>query len=123
VLRQLAGRVLYVGSPAHKINPGDFNLTPPSAPRLDKTLCDGAAVFERQQAQLLLQQGVLRGLISLQERSGFPQNIWAVSQNGVALEAQLDNEQTGTYHGYPLQESDPLSREILHRWNQNATEN
>lgn len=28
----------YEGSPHHKRNPGDFGLTPPSAPRLDKTL-------------------------------------------------------------------------------------
>lgn len=117
-LSRLADRVGYSGNPQHKLNPGDFNLTPPSSPRLDKTLCDGAKIFLRGQAQSLLREGVLRGLISVQERSGLPQNIWAVSNNGIPLEAQLDNENAGTYHGYPMQDADPLSAEILDRWNQ-----
>jgi hypothetical protein len=123
VLAPLSTRVFYVGSPLHKINPGDFGLTPPSSPRPDKTLCDGIRVFKRDKAQGLLCEGVKRGLISVQERSGLPQNIWAVSDDGTPLEAQLDNQERATYHGYPMQEADPLSREILRRWNQNANEN
>jgi hypothetical protein len=34
----------YEGVPYHKRNPGDFGLTPPAAPRPDKTLCDEANV-------------------------------------------------------------------------------
>ena len=37
----------YEGSPYHKRNPGDFGLTPPAAPRPDKTLCDEAGITSR----------------------------------------------------------------------------
>jgi hypothetical protein len=113
----LSARVVYVGNPAHKINPGDFGLAPPSSPRPDKTLCDGVKIFERAKAQALLSDGVRRGLISVQERAGVPQNIWAVSDDGTPLEAQLDNQEQATYHGYPMPEADPLRKEILRRWN------
>jgi len=116
LLGSLAARVKYTGNPGHKRNPGNFGLTPPSSPRPDKTLCDGANISQREVAQQLLREGVRRGLISTQERSGFPQLIWAVSQNGIALEAQLENETLGTYHGYPMQRTDPLSSEVLRRW-------
>jgi hypothetical protein len=85
--------------------------------RPDKTLCDGAQVFKRKLALKLLRKGVLKGLISDQERNEFPQQIWAVSDGGVPLEAQLENERLGTYHGYPLQPLHPLSKEIVSRWN------
>ena len=115
-LIELSGRVVYLGNPAHKSNPGDFRLTPPASPRADKTLCDGVHIFEQQRAQQLLREGILRGLISVQERDGLPQNVWAVSDNGIPLEAQLDNQTTATYHGYPMAEADPLRTEILRLW-------
>jgi hypothetical protein len=65
-------------------------------------------------AQKLLIEGFRRGLVSVQEREGWPQNVWAVTESGVALEAQLDGK--GTYHGYPMQHSDALREEILRRW-------
>ena len=108
LLIELSGRVVYVANPAHKSNPGDFRLTPPASPRADKALCDGANVFDRQRAQELLREGILRGLVSVQERDGLPQNVWAVSDNGIPLEAQLDNQTTATYHGCPMPEADPL---------------
>jgi hypothetical protein len=119
-LARLANRVRYVGSPAHKRNPGDFGLEPPSSPRADKTLCDGAGIFEHDEAEQLLREGVRRGLVSIQERAGLPQNIWAVGDKGVPLEAQLDNQETATYHGYPMQRTDPLTSEIIRRWNSRA---
>jgi hypothetical protein len=115
-LVQLADGVRYAGNPAHKRNPGDFGLSPPSSPRADKTLCDGARIFEKGVAEELLREGVRRGLISVQERAGFPQNVWAVSDNGTPLEAQLDNQEKATYHGYPMQEADPLKSEVIRRW-------
>jgi hypothetical protein len=39
----LRASTVYGGSPHHKRNPGNFGLTPPAAPRLDKTMCDEAA--------------------------------------------------------------------------------
>jgi hypothetical protein len=51
-------------------------------------------------------------------RNGFPQNIWAVSENGYALEAQLGNQENGEYHGYPMDsenDKDPLAGEVKRR--------
>jgi hypothetical protein len=84
---------------------------------LGKTLCDGAAIFERAVAEALLKEGVRRGLISEQRRNGFPQNVWAVTDAGVALEAMLDNQEQGLYHGYPMLADDPLRDEVIKRWN------
>lgn len=63
--------------------------------------------------------GVLEGLISDQRRGGFPQNIWAVTSNEIPFEAQLDNQETGTYHGYPMPEADPFREVVLRAWRAN----
>ena len=107
---------MYGGNPEHKRDPGDFNLTPPAAPRPAKSLCDDASVFTRAEALGLLQEGLRRGLVSVQERNGWPQNVWAVAENGVPLEAQLENSERGIYHGYPLPANDPLHGVVLKRW-------
>ncbi|MGZ8245908.1 hypothetical protein [Methylomagnum sp.] len=114
-LQQLAEKVRYGGNPEHKRNPGDFNLNPPSNPRQAKTLCDEVGIFKRTEALALLREGLRRGLVSIQERNGWPQNIWAVV-NGRSLQAMLENAEQGTYHGYPLQEDEPLADEVLKRW-------
>jgi hypothetical protein len=114
-LQSLSEAVVYRGNPAHKKHPGDFGLTPPAQPRLNKTLCDGTQV-NLQTAMRLLRTGAKLGLVSIREQNGLPQNIWAVSPNGIALEAQLDNVEAATYHGYPMGSGDPLAIEILTRW-------
>jgi hypothetical protein len=120
LLLPLSERVVYTGNTAHKKHPGDFGLTPPAQPRLNKTLCDGTQVNLRL-AVRLLRTGARLGLISIQEQNGLPQNIWAVSPNGIPLEAQLENVESATYHGYPMGSGDPLSTEILARWKEGAT--
>jgi hypothetical protein len=115
-LKALAARVRYGGNPDHKRNPGDFGLSPPSRPRRDKTLCDEAGVFTRAEAEALLRLGIERGLVSVQERNGWPQNVWAVSANGLPVEAMLENPETGTYHGYPMLSGDPLRDLVIERW-------
>lgn len=115
-LKKLASQVLYGGNPSHKRDPGDFNLSPPSQPREGKTLCDGAGIKNRLVAVELLKMGIQRGLISVQERNGWPQNIWAVHDNDMPMEAILENAGTGTYHGYPLQHDDPFCDQVLERW-------
>jgi len=115
-LKALAAAVKYGGNPEHKRNPGDFGLDPPSLPRQGKTLCDGAEVFTREFALSLLREGILRGLVSVQKRNGWPQNVWAVTKSGIALEGMLENPTTGAYHGYPMLEDDPLTEQILERW-------
>lgn len=115
-LETLAHGVRYGGNPGHKKNPGDFGLTPPSGARLGACLCDDVNVVSKAEALRYLQDGLRRGLISELRRGDWPQNIWAVSDAGWPLEAQHENQEKGTYHGYPLCEADPLREEILRRW-------
>jgi hypothetical protein len=117
-LKVMAETVTYGGNPEHKRNPGDFGLDPPSIPRQGKTLCDGANIFSRAGALSLLRQGIMRGLVSKQERGAWPQNIWALTASGIALEAMLENRVTGAYHGYPMLDDDPLTAQVLERWSQ-----
>jgi hypothetical protein len=102
-LKDLASKVRYGGNPEHKRNPGDFGLTPPAMPRPDKTLCDTAGIFKRNEATRLL-------------KNGFPQNIWTISKEGHSLEAQLENQDQGIYHGYPMPENDPFCQVVLEMW-------
>ena len=115
-LIELVRLVSYGGNPEHKRNPGDFGLTPPAQPRADKTLCDTVQIFSRKLATRLLRQGVEREMISEQKSGRFPQNIWSVSDDGIPLEAQLENQELGSYHGYPMPENDPFRGEVLRRW-------
>ena len=116
-LATLAESISYGGNPEHKSSPGDFGLTPPSQARPDKTLCDGVGIFKREVAESLLKKGARKGFISVQRRNGFPQNVWSVTEGNEPLEAQLENERTGRYHGYPMSTSDPMRRKVLERWN------
>ena len=116
-LAHLAGCVKYGGNPEHKSNPGDFQLHPPAQPRADKTLCDGVGIFRKAEALRLLREGAAKGLISEQTRGGFPQNIWAVTTDRYPLEAQLENQPQGIYHGYPMPMNDDFRSEVLKRWN------
>lgn len=115
-LAQLVRVVSYGGNPEHKKNPGDFGLTPPADPRQGKSLCDVANVFTRGIALELLRNGIRNGLVSNREEGGWPKNIWSVTESGIPLEAQLENSKIGSYHGYPMPRSDPLSSEVLSRW-------
>lgn len=117
-LAKLAAKANYGGNPEHKRNPGDFGLQPPSQPRQGKSLCDRAEIFTRDKALRLVQEGLRRGLVSVQHRNGWPQNVWAVAANGTPLEAMLENPATGSYHGYPMLDDDPLADEIVERWRQ-----
>lgn len=119
-LSELADRVSYGGNPEHKKNPGDFGLTPPSDPRQAKSLCDVAHIFSRKEALDLLRQGITKGLVSDREEQGWPKNVWSVTNDGIPLEAQLENAQIGCYHGYPMPDSDPLASEVIFRWRQHG---
>jgi len=55
-------------------------------------------------------------LISKQKRGRFPQNVWAVTDDGTAFEAQLENPETGSYHGYPMPGDDDFRRAIVQAW-------
>lgn len=115
-LRSLSTKISYGGNPEHKRNPGDFGLSPASDPRTGKSLCDAVGVFSKSVALDLLRRGVVKGLVSDRSVGDWPKNIWAVTPQGVALEAQLENPSVGAYHGYPLPSNDPLSAEVIKRW-------
>ncbi len=118
VLLELAERVTYGGNPEHKRAAGDFGLTPPAAPRAAKSLCDDASITRRRDALELLRSGFRRGLVSDRFEGPWPYNVWAVTADGVPLEAQLESE--GVYHGYPMPDADPLAVEIRKRWRELA---
>ncbi len=104
----------YTGNPEHKRHGGDFKLTPAASARPNKTLCDSAGITRQVEAERYLLLGFSRGCFSKQQRDGWPQNIWAVTDAGHVLESQ--HEGAGRYRGYPLQEDDPFRIEILTRW-------
>ena len=112
----LSKKLRYGGNPEHKKNPGDFGLTPSSAPRTAKSLCDTVAIFKKSVALKCLKRGLKCGLISEQVVNGWPQNIWSLTDSGAPIEAQLENSETGVYHWYPMPESDPFSAEVLTSW-------
>jgi hypothetical protein len=116
-LEDLASKATYTGNPVHKRSPGDYGLTPPASPRPGKTLCDGSGIFSRKVATEKLRLGIEKGLVSQGYGGNWPQNVWAVADNGVVLEAMLEDGK-GRYHGYPLQSADPLVQEIKKRWSQ-----
>lgn len=55
-------------------------------------------------------------MFSQQFRGDFPQNIWAVTDESIVLEAQLENMEQGVYHGYPIEATDPFTETILTHW-------
>ncbi|MDD4887063.1 MAG: hypothetical protein PHO64_09085 [Thiomonas sp.] len=116
LLGELANRARYGGNPEHKKTPGDFGLTPPSDPRQGKSLCDAAKIFKRDEAEKLLREGLRNGLVSDRMAGEWPKNVWSVTEDGLAMEAQLENPDLGSYHGYPMPETDPLSLEVIRRW-------
>ena len=110
----LRENAMYEGSPHHKRNPGDFGLTPPAAPRLDKTLCDEAGIFRRADATALLIRAIDGGLASAATAAnGFPKQLWAVDEKGRVFEGMYGGSKSGCYHGYPIRRDDPLFKEVI----------
>ena len=114
-LDDLARRVQYDGHPGHKRKPSNFGVGAASSG--DRTLCDAVGIFKKEEALRLLQNGVKQGLVSIQTRGDFPQNIWAVSDDGRPLEAQQGSPGQGIYHGYPMLPHDELWDKVIELWN------
>jgi hypothetical protein len=113
----LRANARYEGVSYHKRSPGDFGLTPPAAPRPDKTLCDEAAVMWRAEAQSLLDAAIDAGLVSENEGApGFPKHLWVVRDDGQVFEAMYGGSTIGAYHGYPIRRNDPFFDELTARW-------
>jgi hypothetical protein len=112
---KLSASVIYGENPEQR-RLGDYGLTPPSQPRPGKTLCDAEGAFLKDEAIQLLKDGLLKGMISIRDNNGWPQNIWAVSGAGNAFEAQLENAEQGIYHGYPMPVDDDFRSAVIHEW-------
>jgi hypothetical protein len=107
----------YEGSPHHKKNPGDFGLTPPAAPRPDKTLCDEAGIQRRDEAVALLARAIDGGLVSAGTvPENFPKQLWVVDDEGRVFEAMSGGSRAGRYHGYPIRRTDPLFDQVSKAW-------
>ena len=115
-MEQLASRVSYIGKEDHKRNPGDFDLAPSYTECSDKSLCDDTGLFTIKACLRLLRQGIRRGLISEAPDGAFPQNVWAVTEEGIPVEAALSNKTQGQYHGYPIPDTDPFHDTVIRRW-------
>jgi len=114
--RGLAQRAVYKGNPVHKRRPEDYGLSPPAEPRPGKTLCDADGEFPKAKAERLLREGLAKGVFSCQRRDGWPQNVWAVGEDGEVFEAQLENRGQGHYHGYPMPPDDEFRSTVKREW-------
>ena len=115
-LSNIASQAKYGGNPEHKMNPGDFNLTPPRSPRAGKSLCDSVNVFTTKEALALLRKGIRIGLVSDRPEGDWPKNVWSVMDDGTPVEAQIESSEQGSYHGYPMQETDPFCQKVIEQW-------
>ena len=43
-----------------------------------------------------------------------------MTDDGIPLEAQMENEGNGTYHGYPLEENDDFRDAVIAKWKQTS---
>lgn len=104
----------YIGSPYHKQNPASYNMVEPK-PKPDKTLCDTQGTISLSRSLELLQNGISKGMVSEQMRGCWPQNIWTVD-NDTVYECQLQNQETGEYHGYPMLFDDDFAKYLKEQW-------
>jgi hypothetical protein len=115
---QLAGRVGYEGSGAHKGDPYSWGIEPYRGRRRDRTYCDLNAKFhyeDRHRIKRLLKRGVLGGLISENAIQGDPTMLWTLDHNGWIYELRITHPGRAIYHGYPVLPSDPFARKVIAR--------
>jgi hypothetical protein len=116
--KDLAARLSYVGSGHHKLFPGVYGFGPSASPRPSKSVCDGVRVIPKHEAADLLLIGVLKGMFSTPLSDGYPTYVWSVDNNGEAYEANTHPNNRGQYHGYRLEEHDPMRELVLKAWEQ-----
>jgi hypothetical protein len=97
---QIAARVSYTGSPLHKTYQSPAG---PPAWRSDKAKCDHFEVGVWPQLVEALRSAIRAGCVG-EFRGMFPSRAW-VWINDVLHEARLDNEASGNYHGFPINDS------------------
>ena len=112
----LIGRCRYAGAAFHKLKPADYGLTPPSAPRPNKSVCDDLRPMRRAEARALLEAGIRRGMVSFFDSDAVPKYIWAVDRHGEVFEAKTKPGREAAYHGYRLGDDDDFRAHILQLW-------
>lgn len=118
-LEKKSADLKYDGKPEHKRAPVKYGFPPPTKPREAKTFCDDYEDFTLKCACKLLRKGFLLGMHDARTTGdGWPKHIWAVSEKGTALEAKPSGGISGTYHGYPMVDTDPLKEKVLKVWKQ-----
>jgi hypothetical protein len=105
----LAARATYTGSGYHKRFPAVYGFGPNASPRPSKSLCDGIRVVPKEEAEQ-------KGMFSEPLEQGFPKYIWSVDGTGEAYEAKTHQNDRGQYHGYRLEEHDPMRALVLKAW-------
>jgi len=98
-LEEVAGRVMYTGSPEHKSTPS-FAGHP--RPRADASLCDPALADKQRQLTRCLRSAIKRGTVSELWQGDFPRNVW-FRDGDTVFEGRLVNAEQGHYKGYPLE--------------------
>ena len=111
----------YRPSPYHKSGSSAAGLQSVPALRPDKTICDRPTSGSARNAADLLKSGFSRGMVSERRRGDWPQNVWAVDEEGIVYEAQLGNLVTGEYHGYPMKQDDSFASFIRDEWKRRGT--
>lgn len=101
----VATRARYRPSGKHKDYPapaGEWKLVPPIA---DAAKCAHFSdpVGAHRDIERVLREAIEAGVVDLQFRGDFPARVWA-KVNGTVHEARLENQETGEYHGFPLNE-------------------
>ena len=120
-LNWLIDNAEYTGSAHHKRISADYGLDPPTAPRPDKSLCDGKDVVLIKEAIGLFRNGIAQGMVSAPgdgdgDWRRFPKYVWSVSADRRVFEA-VHSKRTNNYHGYELTEDDDvMRREVIYRW-------
>jgi hypothetical protein len=119
---ELAALATYGPSGHHKRFPADYGLERTS-PRPNKSLCDLLRTIPLAEAEQMLKEGILNGMISDFFFGLYPKYVWCLDAFGEVYEAKTDDKvAVGTYHGYCL-EGDDAMREIVRiawkqRWQQ-----
>ena len=76
-------------------------------------MCDAHRIVSKEEAQSLLEQGILKGMVSTLAPDGIPKYVWSVDRDGAAYEAKVGN---GGYHGYRLSADDDMSEIVRAQW-------
>jgi hypothetical protein len=112
----VAAQVAYEGHADHKRNPARWGFIGRSGPRPDATLCEDAAVDEKDQALVLFKLAVASGLVEEGWTEGFPKRIWVVDDTEQVFELRHGGSRDGVYHGYPILKDNPFAEKVLLAW-------